>query len=97
MEGLCRFPYVDLSAHVLFSYLLDQFPEFICQEPTLMTVLKRVDKAIDGKLTAEPAAQTQIISKERQITRRASASPVKEMRLTPTDPLNTLFLRVHFI
>ena len=65
-----------------------------------MTVLKRVDKAIDAKLAAEPAALTQIISKEtahiRQITRRQSASPVKEIRLTPTDSFNNLFLRVLF-
>lgn len=101
MEGLCRFPYVDLNAHMIFSYLLDQFPEFICEEPTLTTVLLRLEKAIESRLAAEPGTHTRVISQEaaqiRRITRRQSASPVKETQVTPPYPSDSPFLRVGLI
>lgn len=89
---------MDVEAHILFSYLLDRNPDFVCREPTLTTVLCRLEKSIEGRLAAEPAVRGLLESSEssqlRRVTRRQSASPVKEVTMVQMGNGDERLLRV---
>jgi hypothetical protein len=97
MEELCRFSYVDISTNILFSYLLDKNPDFLCQEPTLRTVLVRLDQAIDAKLASD--AHFQAISlqfpPQRPVSRSQLSSSVRSPAFQP--PPDSPFLRVRLM
>lgn len=92
IEELCRFPYVDLSTNVLFWYLLELAPS---EEPTLRTVLKRLDTAVDAQLEAS----VQTSSLERRFrpssprTQLTSSARNPHIQLS-SDPADSSFLRV---